>query len=254
MARGKKKNKEAVDGLNVEEKKHSKIISIIIVVLIVLIWLGIFVVLIKLDVGNFGSSVLRPILKDVPVIKEILPNTGEEADNEDYPYKSLAEAIAYIKELEIQLHEYQESDSDNTAKIEQLQAEIERLKAFETEKVEFENLKSEFYEEVVYGDDAIDIENYKEYYESIDAENAAKLYQEVVEKQTQEEQYTDFAKTYSSMEPKEAAKIFLNMASDLDTVVGILNNMSASSRGSILGALSGLDAGFAAKVTQMLAP
>lgn len=256
MASKKKKNKEPKDELNIDGKKHNKVISIIIVILIILIWLGIFVVLIKLDVGKFGSSILRPVIKDVPILREILPEaTNEEIINSgDYPYKSLAEAISYIKELEIELQTYQTSDNENTTKIEELQAEIARLKIFEESKIEFEETKSKFYEEVVFGEEAIDIENYKSFYESLDAENAAKIYQQVIEKEVYDEKYAEYAKTYSSMKPAQAAEIFLKMTSDLNTVVGILNNMSAASRGSIMGALSTLDADFAAKVTKLLAP
>ena len=41
--------------------------------IIVVIWLAILALLIKLDVGGFGSTVLRPVLKDIPVINKILP-------------------------------------------------------------------------------------------------------------------------------------------------------------------------------------
>lgn len=51
--------------------KGNKPLSILITALIILIWLGIFVALIKLDVGGFGSKVLTPVLKDVPVINKI---------------------------------------------------------------------------------------------------------------------------------------------------------------------------------------
>lgn len=246
---------DELNDLNIEEKKHSKVVSVIIVILIILIWLGIFVFLIKLDVGGFGSSVLKPVLKDVPIVKEILPaGSDDEETDKDYPYKSLSDAIAYIKELELQIQKYQEGDTDNSDKIADLQAEVNRLKTFEENQQQFEEEKSKFYEEVVFGDNAIDTENYKEYYESIDEDNAAKIYKEVVEQQQNDEKYKKYAETYSNMKPKEAATIFLNMTSDLDTVVAILNNMSASSRGKVLGAMSSLDANFAAKVTQMLAP
>ena len=42
--------------------------------LIVVLWLAIVCVVIKMDVGGFGSSVLAPILKDVPVVNKILPS------------------------------------------------------------------------------------------------------------------------------------------------------------------------------------
>ena len=50
------------------EKKSNKLVIILVTILIVLIWLAIFVLLVKLDVGGFGSKVLYPVLKDVPVI------------------------------------------------------------------------------------------------------------------------------------------------------------------------------------------
>lgn len=41
-------------------------------------WLIIMALLVKLDVGGFGSTVLAPILKDVPYINRILPDTKTE--------------------------------------------------------------------------------------------------------------------------------------------------------------------------------
>ena len=50
-----------------ENKEANKLLTILIALFIVIIWLSIFAVLVKLDVGGFGSGVLRPILKDVPI-------------------------------------------------------------------------------------------------------------------------------------------------------------------------------------------
>ena len=49
-----------------EEKAGGKLVLALVTVLIIAIWLGIIAILIKSDVGGFGSSVLYPILKDVP--------------------------------------------------------------------------------------------------------------------------------------------------------------------------------------------
>ena len=51
--------------------------------LIVILWLAIVCVVIKMDVGGFGSSVLTPILKDVPVINMILPSKSLPASEEN---------------------------------------------------------------------------------------------------------------------------------------------------------------------------
>lgn len=252
MAKNKKKTE--IDQLDMEEKKKSKFVSGAITALIIIIWLGIFMVLIKLDVGGFGSSVLRPLLKDVPIVNAILPAADDSEISGEYPYKSLGEAIAYIKELELELQDYQDNDTDNTETITELQNEVARLKVFEEQQTAFELTKSEFYDEVVFGDSALSYDNYKKYYESIDPENAAILYKQVVEQMAQDEKYVEYAKTYSAMKPAQAASIFAEMTGDMDTVVGILNAMSASNRGAIMGALSATDPVFAAKVTKLLEP
>ena len=41
---------------------------------IVAVWVAILCVLVKLDVGGVGTNVLKPLLKDVPVLNKILPN------------------------------------------------------------------------------------------------------------------------------------------------------------------------------------
>jgi len=56
----------------------SKLLSAFFVLLIILVWLVIIIALIKFDVGGFGNSVLRPILKDVPVVNLILPKPSDE--------------------------------------------------------------------------------------------------------------------------------------------------------------------------------
>ena len=85
-----------------EEKEGSKIVTVLVILFIILIWLAILVLCIKWDVGGFGSEVLQPVLKDVPVLNKILPKVeGEELIQDDqYPYATLSEAVSRIKELE----------------------------------------------------------------------------------------------------------------------------------------------------------
>lgn len=90
MARKKKKDKNVE--VAQEESGGSKLLTILIVIAIVLIWLGIFGVLIKMDVGNFGSEVLAPVIKDVPVINRILPDDG--SNNQANGYTNIDEANA----------------------------------------------------------------------------------------------------------------------------------------------------------------
>ena len=245
--------KKKKNGLNeIDEKKGNPIITAIIAILIIVLWLGLFALCIKLDVGGFGSSVMRPIFKDVPVIKEILP--AEKVKDDEYPYKSLAEAINYIKELESQIKVLKDEASADAETIADLEAEIQRLKAFEESQLAFEKLKEEFYDEVVFGDNALSYEEYKKYYESINPDYAEVLYKQVLEKYMYDERYADLANVYAEMKPKQAAAALYEMTGDLDKVVAILKNMETDQRAAVLNELSDIDAVFCGKITVMLAP
>ena len=105
--------------------------------LIVVLWLAIVCVVIKMDVGGFGSSVLAPILKDVPVVNKILPSKSlpsseGSADGESYGgYESIDEAVAYIRQLELELEREQTASRDKDTQLDELKAEVLRLKEFE---------------------------------------------------------------------------------------------------------------------------
>ena len=103
-----KKAKELNDDLDMDDETSTggKIAVFFVTLIIILIWLAIIVLLIKCDVGGFGSSVLAPVLKDVPYVNKILPDSAtEEVSTEDdaYGYTSIDDAVARIKELEKEL-------------------------------------------------------------------------------------------------------------------------------------------------------
>ena len=51
-----------------------------VTLMIIVIWIAILAVLIHFDVGGFGSTVMQPILKDVPYVNKILPKTRGRRD------------------------------------------------------------------------------------------------------------------------------------------------------------------------------
>ena len=62
--------------------------------------MGIIGILIKTDVGGFGSTVLYPLLKDVPYVNKILPQpeeTVEQTEGTEHQYGSLARPSARLK-------------------------------------------------------------------------------------------------------------------------------------------------------------
>ena len=152
---GKERN-ELADGIGRKdgESAGNKIVAFLIALAIVVIWLGVFALLIKLDVGGVGSKVFYPVLKDIPVVNKILPSIGDDSLSSDSNYKflSMDDAIIRIKELEAQLDSVTSVNTTNDQYIAELEAEITRLKTFEEEQNEFEKRKLEFDKEVVYAE------------------------------------------------------------------------------------------------------
>lgn len=237
-----------------EDEEAGGVSVALVTVVIVIIWLAILCLLIKLDVGGFGSSVLAPVLKDVPVVNKILPADAVVTTDDEEAYggfTSLREAVDYIKELELELEQAQSSSNMDYEEIEQLRAEIARLQTFEDAQVEFERIKTEFYEEVVYAENGPGPEEYQKYYESMDPATAEYLYKQVVEQEQADQEIQDYAQAYSEMKPKEAAAIFEDMTDDLALAAKILYQMSAEDRGKILGAM---DPEIAARLTRIMDP
>lgn len=223
-------------------------------VLIIVLWLAVICIIVKLDVGGFGSSVLKPLLKDVPVINMILPGkvVTETTNPESYGgYSSLEEAVAYIRQLELQLEQVQNASAVKDSDIEILKAENERLAEFEKAQVEFQRIVNDFYSEVVNHEKGPGVGEYEKWYETMNPTTAEYLYKQVLIQNQASTKIQEYAQTYSSMKPKQAAAIFEKMTNDLNLVAKILGEMSVESRGEILGAMN---AEVAAKLTKIMDP
>ena len=223
-------------------------------ILIVVLWLAVICVVIKLDVGGFGSRVLTPVLKDVPVLNRILPGQAvtETTDPDSYGgYTSLEDAVAQIRSLELQLEQAQNESQSKDEELESLRSEVLRLQEFEQRQVEFQRIQTQFYEEVVYADNGPGAEEYQKYYESMDPATAEYIYRQVVAQLEESQEVQDYAEAYSQMKPKEAAGIFEAMTDDLDLAARILGVMSAEDRGNILGQI---DPYVAASLTNIIDP
>lgn len=227
--------------------------ALFVTLLIVVIWIGILCLLVKLDVGGFGSGVLRPVLKDVPVINKILPAEKNSVNTNEvyYGYSSLEDAVEQIRVLELELEKAQSDRQSEVEEIEVLKAEVERLKTFEESQVEFQRIRTQFYEEVVYADNGPGAEEYQKYYETMDPEMAEYLYKQVVLQGIENKEIQDYAQAYSEMKPKEAAGIIEEMTDDLDLAARILKTMTAEDRGKILGVMN---PEVAAKLTKIMDP
>lgn len=238
-----------------EESGGNGFVIFSIVLLIVLIWLAFLCIFIRLDIAGVGSSYFRPLLKDVPVVKMILPpvrgsisDTGEDLY---YGFENLEEAIAKIKILETELQTIQSQKSDDVARTEELEKEVARLQTFEDSQLEFEKIRNEFYNEIVFSDNAPDISYFRKYYEGAYPDKATQIFNEVSGKTGTSAEITDYVKAYSAMKPAAAAAVFDDMTGNLRLVADILGEMSADDRGKILGLMN---PDTAAQVTKIMEP
>ena len=234
-------------------KNKKRLTTTLIVTSIVLVWIAIFELLIKLDVGGFGSSVLYPVLKDVPVLNKILPEVSNEelSSNSGDTYSTLQDAIDRINELENELKIYKENSDANAEIISNLTAEVSRLKIYEESQLYLETLRKKFDNEVVYTDNAPDINEYRDWYEEMNEENAAEIYRQVIEQMQMDQVIVDLANYYSSMKADAAASIFEEMTGDLEKVAKILTCMKKEVAGEILAAMNPT---LAAKLTLLIYP
>ena len=237
-----------------DEEETGGFSAFLLTLIIVFIWVAILCVVIKLDVGGFGSDVLAPILKDVPIVNKILPDgtVTEVEDGGAYGgYKNIEEAVNQIQVLKAELESYKSNSTSDSVRIAELEAEIERLKTFEANQVEFQRIKTEFYEEVVYAENGPGAEEYHKYYEAMDPTTAEYLYKQVALQLEESKEIKEYAQTYSEMDAGDAAKIFEAMTDDLKLVSRILSVMNAEARGEIL---AEMDPSIAAKLTKIMDP
>lgn len=237
---------EQIDGTNA---------SVVVVTLfIIIIWLGILCLLVKMDVGGFGSNVLTPILNDVPIVNKILPTASDVETTREKAYggyNSIKDAVDEIAVLEQQIEQLQNTNTSYSEQIEVLKAEVQRLQTFEDNQVDFQRIKEQFYEEVVYAENGPGAEAYRNYYEEMDPTTAEALYKQVVQEETINAKTRDYVATFSNMDAAAAAKILSAMTDNLNLAADILENLSATTRASIM---AEMDPSMAARLAKIMNP
>jgi hypothetical protein len=237
-----------------EQIEGSSVPVALVTIFIIVIWLGIIILLVKMDVGGFGSSVLKPILKDIPVVNMILPSEGgtETTSDKSYEgYTSIKDAVADLNKVQQQLEQAQNTNATYSEQIEALKAEVKRLQTFEDNQVEFQRIKEQFYEEVVYAENGPGADEYREYYEEMDPSTAEALYKQVIQEEAVNVKMKDYVATFSGMDASSAASILSAMTDDMDLAAEILSNMTSTQRAAIM---AEMDANVAARLSKIMKP
>lgn len=230
---------------------HGGLGSFLLILLIILVWLLLMAIMIKFNILGLGDT-LTPALKDIPYIKNLLPGAQTEQMNNSGEDSSqvVADNSDYVASLEQELSRQLALNASYAATIDKLNAEVARLEPFEEEQAEFDKQRQQFYQDIVYNDNAPDASAYASYYAMIAPEEAAKIYEEIAANEVSDEEVEVYAATFSAMKPKEAAEIFNNM-SNITLVARILQQMGSDDRAKIMGKL---DTEVAEKVTELLEP
>lgn len=243
-----RKTRDNRDG---EKKSGGSVIAVIIVILVVLTWLAIFIFMVKLDVFGLGTM-LRPALKDIPVINMILPDMSDEDKswNDKYPYSSAAEYVARIQELEAELRDANADNSYLDRQVEGLEAEVARLKVFEDDVLAFEERVRNFNYMVVFNPKAPDIDEYRQFYEEINPETAAEIYELVIQRSMYDEGIKEQAAILVAMKPGQAAAALEESTADIELICNWLLCMDTDESAAIMNKMDSL---FVAKILRKMA-
>lgn len=172
-----------------------------------------------------------------------------QASEDNYAYTTLKSANERIKELESQLEAQGGTTAANSDYIANLEAQVRNLQKYKDQLDDFDKKVEEFNEKIVFNDNAPDISEYRSYYESIEPENAEKIYRQVMQRERYNEKAKELATYYANMDAAKAGQVLSEMKEDLDLICDILQNMTEKQAAAII---QELDNEYAAQITKKI--
>lgn len=216
-----------------------------IMLAVIIAVLAVVVALIKFDIGKIGSKYVSPKLKNVPVIKYILPKVTEDDPYANYTKQQLINIIAGS---EVQLEEATVTIEEKDNRIADLEKQIENLKVFQSEHTKFREEKREF-------DELVASQNENEFikfYEAMYPEHAQEIYTNRIQANQMTKEQKQYAAMIAEIDELQAAKVLENLVTtDMDIVISVLSNMDMESSAAILGQM---DVQIAARIVKQLSP
>lgn len=197
----------------------------------------------------------EPQIIKMPILKWALP---EPADPDDPKYLN-------DKEIRDRYIRIKTEKDELTKQLEQANIEIGNLKIY---KEEYEKLLKEREQEkaviekqlieIEEGQEAIqklaaenNTDGFKKYFESMNKENAEKIYREIIEDDKIAKEIKNIIQIYENMDESAAAKIFDEMGEKkISVVIGLLSGIKKEKASGIL---AEMDPSFASKITEEIA-
>jgi flagellar motility protein MotE (MotC chaperone) len=221
-----------------KKKKGGPKAALLILILLAVVSYCVF----GLNLFNIRDAYVMPVLYKIPFLSNYIPKA--------IPDEVLTEAQLHTRitslesELENTKRDLETVESTNARNL----AEIERLKEFESQQIQFKQDKLDFDEMVAMQDTSA----FVEFYERLYPENAAKLYPRAAADSESSGVVQRYIKNFSEMEPENSAAVLERLIStDMELVVSILNDMNSRDSSAILSSMSPDNA---ASVVKMMSP
>lgn len=236
-----------------------------IFIFMLLIFLGTIAMIIFYDIGG-----VQKYFKDVPYIDVLIPDIKDEgaieAELNTYSYNKLIKyALSLyneneenknrIKELEEEVFKWSSEDGkilksqydEILKKYDDSLNEILRLKEYEDAYVKLKKEKTELDKLVALNDTT----QYMKYYKSINADEAAKIYEMVVLQEQINADFQNYVSSLAGMEPEKAGKVVEQLVrTDFDVVLKIFKLMEVDAASDIL---NNVDSSYTSMITKGLA-
>lgn len=221
---------------------HGLLTVLLSILIVLVVFGGAFYYALKNNIYGLGDQ-FRPSLERIPVLKLALPPLPPSEDPYDPRHltqKELLDKYNQLRGMETELTAQIESANRRIAELENEKQQWERLKQeAEARRIENENAENRIQQQLSQLEaDKKELsrliaegnkEGFKSYFEKVDPETAKAIYQELVQEEVIDQQYRNLAKSYTEMEPANAAAILSELAtSDMPMVVNLFEAMKTN--------------------------
>ena len=235
---------------NAENKGQKSLGNVVLIGFFIVISIIVIIgAIIKFNFLGIGSAI-SPIIEDIPIINVILPT--DSASSRNVEYATVEEAVEKLNLAEKLLDDKDDIINDLNKEIDILNEEIKRLSDYESKYQIFEREKYEFEKNVVFNENAPDLEEYIKYYDNISDENKDIIYDLAVAENEYNQKVEHYIEMFESMKPNSSAAIIDELyLDDMTLVIRILEKMEPESVADIL---SVLEPKVAAEISKELDP
>jgi len=217
-----------------EVRKKSKAPIIIILVLFLLI-VGAAAAVFGLNIFNIRDGYIMPVLRDIPIVGNLIPEPAQtvyiNGELVEIPVAAdTSELEALIAALTTELTETQAALSQAEALNSQFAETVSVLQTYRDIITEYRQNRQDFDEMIAMGDPP----NFAAFYESVDPENAARLFAMITAQQQFDRAFRNFAATYSAMGADAAELFSIMLTSNPELLIDILTSFNTAQRTTVL--------------------